>query len=104
MPRWQFVAMQKFTDMETQIQAGVVPYGVTVRKVVAREQTAQEKADGTANALPYTVYCTQEVDVYGDAIDPVEEVTVNVSAHAVNKMRARIGEPADVDQAPTEPE
>lgn len=96
--------MQKFTSMETQIQAGVVPYGVTVRKVVAREQTAAEKAAGTANALPYTAYCTQEVDVYGVAVDPFVEETVNISAHAFNRIRARVGKPADVDQAPTEPE
>lgn len=99
----QDLVMEKFTNMETQLQAGIVPYGVTIRKVVAREQTAAEKAAGTANALPYTVYATQEVDVYGEAVDPLVEVTVNVSAHRFNKLRARVGEPADVDQDPTEP-
>ena len=96
--------MEKFTVMATQIQAGIVPYGVTVRKVVPREQTAAEKAAGTASALPVTAYCTQEVDVYGEAVDPLVEVTVNISAHAHNRIRGRVLEPAGVDQAPTEPE
>lgn len=86
--------MEKLTDLPAQIKAGIVPYGATIRRVIAAEPTPAQKAGAPLD---------HEFIVFAQA-DGVDEQEIGVSTTVANRLKAHVGRGPVAAPVPPEPE
>lgn len=86
--------MEKLTDLASQIQSGIVPYGATIRRVIAAEVTAAQKSGAEQPPFPFIVFAQA---------DGVPEQEIGVSIVIANRLKPYVGRAAvEAPPAPVE--